>query len=127
MVQFLPRDDCWLFNRLLMSKLNNTLKYQCPRSGFIFIVQDHGWTLMNGSFHCSLFYKDYIHLAEQGKIKLAKPIVSTLTAWNNQISCPTIVTHYILTFLNNSFQLLFLFPLWKGSFLSFAHCLPTCL
>ena len=53
---------------------------------FCFIVQDHGWTLPNGSLDCSLFYKDFLHLVEQGNVKLAKSVVSTLTAQNNQVN-----------------------------------------
>ena len=47
---------------------------------------DHGWTLLNGSLDCLLFCKDSVHLVEQGNIKLATSIVSTLTAHNNQIN-----------------------------------------
>ena len=46
----------------------------------------HGCTLLNGSLDCSLFCKDSLHLVEQGNIKLATSIVSTLTAQNNQIN-----------------------------------------
>ena len=53
---------------------------------FCFIVQDHGWTLPNGSLDCFLFYKDSLHLAEHGNVKLAKSIVSTLTPQINQIN-----------------------------------------
>ena len=52
----------------------------------VFIVKDYGWTLSNGSFDCSLFYKDFLHFVEQGNVKLAKSIVSTLTAQNNQVN-----------------------------------------
>ena len=53
---------------------------------FVFIVQDHGWTLPSGCLDCSLFYKDSLYLVEQGNVKLAKSIVSTLTTQNNQIN-----------------------------------------
>ena len=82
----IPHDECWLINRLLINRVNDILKYECHKNGFVFIVQDHGWTLPNGSLHCSLFYKDPLHLVEQGNVKLAKSIVSTLTAQNNQIN-----------------------------------------
>ena len=65
------------------------MKYECHKNGFIFKVQDHEWTLPNGSLDCSLFYKDSLHLVEQGNVKLAKSIVSTLTAQNNQINFPS--------------------------------------
>ena len=82
----IPHDECWLINRLLIARVNDILKYECHKSGFVFIVQDHGWTLPNGSLDCFLFYKDSLHLVEQGNVKLAKSIVSMLTAQNNQIN-----------------------------------------
>ena len=56
------------------------MKYQCNINGFTFIFQDHGWTFANGSLDCSLFYKDLLHLIEQGNIKLAKSITLTITS-----------------------------------------------
>ena len=82
----IPRDECWSVNRLLINKVNDILKYECHKNGFVFIVQDHGWTLLNGSLDCFLFYKDSLHLVEQGNVKLAKSIVSTLTPQINQIN-----------------------------------------
>ena len=82
----IPRDECWSINRLLIAKVNDILKYECHKNGFVFILQDHGWTLTNGSLDCSLFYKDSLHLVEQGNVKLAKSVVSTLSAQNNQIN-----------------------------------------
>ena len=38
-----------------------------------------GWTHPNRSLNCSLFYKDSLHLFEQGNVKLAKSTLSTLT------------------------------------------------
>ena len=59
----IPRDDCWSFNRLLINKLNDILKYECHKNGF---VQDYGWTLPNGSLDCYLFYKiPYILLSKE--------------------------------------------------------------
>ena len=86
MCGLIPRDECWLVNRLL-NKANDILKCECHKNGFVFIVQDHRWILPNGSLDCSLLYKDSLHLVEQGNVKLAKSIVSTLTAQNNQINC----------------------------------------
>ena len=71
---------------MLIDKVNDILKYEFHKNGFVFIVQDHEWTLPNGSLDCSLFYKDSLHLVEQGNVKLAKSIVSTLTARSNQIN-----------------------------------------
>ena len=81
----IPRDECWSVNRLLINKANDILKYECHKNGFVFIVQDHGWTLPNGSLECFLFYKDFLHLVEQGNVKLAKSVVSTLIPQINQI------------------------------------------
>ena len=75
----IPRDKCWSVNRFLVSKVNDILKYECPKNGFVSIVQDYGWTLPNGSLDCSLFYKYSVHLVEQGNVELAKSIVSTFT------------------------------------------------
>ena len=71
----IPRDECWSVNRLLINKVNDILKYVSHKNGFVFIVQDHGWNLPNGSLDCFLFYKDSLHLVEQGNFKLAKSIV----------------------------------------------------
>ena len=82
----IPRDECWSSNRLLINRVNDILKYECHKNGFVFIVQDHGWTLPNGSLDFSLCYKDSLHLVECRNVKLAKLIVSTLIAKNNQIN-----------------------------------------
>ena len=114
----IPCDECWSVNRLLINKVNDILKYDCHKNGFAFIVQDHGWILSNGPFDCFPFYEDSLHLVKKGNVKLAKSIVSTVTAQNNLINSRSkIVTHYIVMFLNNPFQLLFLFPLWRMIFL----------
>ena len=76
----IPRDESWLVNRGLINKMSEILKYQCSINGFTFIVQDHGWTFTNDSLDCSLFYKDLLHLIEQGNIKLAKSITLTITS-----------------------------------------------
>ena len=110
-----PHEECWSVNRLLIDKENDIWKYECHKNEFAFIVQDHGWPFTNGFFDCSLFYKDCLHLVEQGNIKLAKSIVSTLSAWNNQINFSP--NNRNVMFLNNPFQLLFLFPLRRMIFL----------
>ena len=82
----IPHDECWSVNRLLISKVNDILKYECRKNGFVFIIQDHGWTHPNGSLDCFLFYKDSLHLAEQENVKLEKSIVSTLTPQINHMN-----------------------------------------
>ena len=71
----IPRDECWSVNRLLINKVNDILKYESQKNGFVFIVQDNGLNLPNGSLNCFLFYKDSLHLVEEGNFKLAKSIV----------------------------------------------------
>ena len=114
----IPRDECWWVNRLLMNKVNEILKYKCHKNVFAFIVQDYGWTLANGSLGCSLFYKDILHLFEQWNVKLAKSMVSTLTARSYQINLSSKNRNLLLVIsLKNTFQLLFLFPLRRMIFL----------
>ena len=62
----IPHDEWWSINRLLINRVNDVLKYECHKNGFVFIVQDRGWTLPNGSLDCSIFYKDSLHLVERG-------------------------------------------------------------
>ena len=75
-----------IVNRLLINRVNDILKHECHKNCFVFIVQNHGWILLNGSLDYSHFYKDSPHLVEQGNVKLAKSIVSMLTAQNNQMN-----------------------------------------
>ena len=60
------------------------MKYEGYKNGFVFIVPNHEWS--PEWIPCSLFYKDSLNLVEQGNVKLAKSIVLTLTAQNNQIN-----------------------------------------
>ena len=76
----ISRDRSWSVSKGLINEVNEILKYQCNINGFTFIFQDHGWTFANGSLDCSLFYKDLLHLIEQGNIKLAKSITLTITS-----------------------------------------------
>ena len=79
----ISRDESWSVNRRLVNKVNEILKYQWNINGFTFILQDHGWTFTNGSLDCSLFYKDLLHLIEQGNIKLAKSITLTIISYRD--------------------------------------------
>ena len=68
----IPRDEFWLVNKVLTKEVNEILNYQCNNiNGFTFIFQDHRWTFVNGSFDCSLFFKDLFHLIVQDNVKLA--------------------------------------------------------
>ena len=102
----IPREECWSANRVFINELNKILKYQCNINGFGFIFQDHGWTLANGSLDCSLFYKDLLHLIEQGNVKLAKSIALTITSLYNHIN---LSIRHIVILLDKKFNLLFLF------------------
>ena len=64
----------------LINEVNEILKYECNINGFSFIFQDHGWTFANSSLDCSLFYKDFRYLIEQGNIKLVRSITLTTTS-----------------------------------------------
>ena len=81
----ISRDECWSVNRVLINKVNEILKYQCNINDFAFTFQDHGWTFANGSFDCSLFYKDMLHLTKQRNVKLAKSVTSTITSRYNHV------------------------------------------
>ena len=70
---------------MLINEVNEILKHQCNIKGFAFIVQNDACTLVNVSFHCSLFYKDLLQLIEQDNAKLAKSITLTLTPRYNHI------------------------------------------
>ena len=52
----IPCDEDWSVNRVLINEVNEILKHQCNINGFAFIFQDHGWTFVNGSLDCSLFF-----------------------------------------------------------------------
>ena len=73
------RDECWSVNRVLINEVDEILKYQCNINGFAFNFQYYGWTLANGSLDCSLFYKDLLHLFEQGNVNQANSMTLTIT------------------------------------------------
>ena len=43
-----------------------------------FMRQDPDWTLPDNSLNMELYYKDHLHLIENGNIKFLKPIIETL-------------------------------------------------
>ena len=106
-----PRDECWSVNRLLINEVNEILKHQCNNNDFAFIFQDHGWNFANSSLDCSLFYKDLLHLSEQGNVKLTKPISLTISSRYNHINLllVPIATRHIVILPDKKFNLLFLF------------------
>ena len=72
--------ECWSVNRVIINEVNEILNHQCNINGFAFKFQDQGWTFTNGFLSYSLFYKDLLHLIEQGNVKLAKPISLTISS-----------------------------------------------
>ena len=80
------RDECWPVNRVIINEVNEILKHQCNINGFAFIFQDHGWTFVNDSLDCYLFYKDLLHLVKKDNVELAKSMSLTISLQYNQIN-----------------------------------------
>ena len=80
------RGECRSVRRVLINKVNEILKYLCNINGFSFIFPDNGWIFANGSFECSLLYRDLLHLIEQGNVELAKSITLTIASRYNRIN-----------------------------------------
>ena len=79
----IPRDESWSVNTVLIKDVNKILKYLCLKHDFPFIDQSNGWTLPNGDLDPSLFFRDYLHLIEEGNIKLAKLIINSIAQTND--------------------------------------------
>ena len=75
----IPRDEGWSVNRVLIKDVNRILKYLCLKHDFSFIDQSNGWTLPNGSLDLSLFFRDSLHVIENGNIRLVKFIIILIT------------------------------------------------
>ena len=43
-----------------------------------FMRQDSDWTLLDNSLNMELYYKDHLHLIENGNMKFSKLIIETL-------------------------------------------------
>ena len=63
----IPQDECWSANRIIISEINDILADKYSLHGFCFIDQKYGWTRVN----LKLYFKDIVHLIEQGNAKLA--------------------------------------------------------
>ena len=72
----LPRDECYSVNRMLIKKINTILKCKCALHSFNFIEQEQGWADNNDTLDPLLFYRDKLHLIQQGKIKLSESIIT---------------------------------------------------
>ena len=73
----IPRDEGWSVNRVLIKDANRILEYLCLKHDFSFIEQSNGWTLPNGSLDLSLFFRDSLHLIENGNVNLFKFIINS--------------------------------------------------
>ena len=48
-----------------------------------YLVQSNGWTLPNGVLEPSLFFRDSLHLVEEGSVKLTKLIINSTALTNS--------------------------------------------
>ena len=83
----LPRDEKWSVNRVYITEVNKLLKSKCKKFQLNFIEQDYGWIQENYTLNTSLYYRDNLHLVENGNSKLAKSIVCEL----DKVSSPLIL------------------------------------
>ena len=79
----LPRDESCSINRVIIDQVNDILQYKCVNEGFYFIDQSNGWTHDNGELNFKLYYKDSVHLIENGNAKLAMSLCSNRVLNNN--------------------------------------------
>ena len=75
----LPRDIRWSTPRVKIDKTNAYVSDYCKKFNKItFMRQDPDCTLSDNSLNMELYYKDYLHLIENGNIKFSKWIIETL-------------------------------------------------
>ena len=80
---FIPRDEGWSVNRILIKDVNRILVKLCLKQDFSFIDQSNGWTLSNGDLGPSLFFRDPLQFIESENIKLPKLIINSKALINN--------------------------------------------
>ena len=69
----------WSTRRAKINKTNHCLKDYCERlKTMTFMRQDLDWTLPDNSLNMELYYKDLLHLIENGNIKFSKLIIEAL-------------------------------------------------
>ena len=69
----------WSTRRAKINKTNHYLKDYCERlKTMTFMHQDLDWTLPDNSLNMELYYKDLLHLIENGNIKFSKLIIEAL-------------------------------------------------
>ena len=75
----LPRDIHWSTRRVKINETNDYLRPYCKKSEKMsFMRQDPDWTLPDNSLNMELYYKDHLHLIENGNMKFSKSIIETL-------------------------------------------------
>ena len=68
----LPRNIHWPAQRVEVEKTNAYLRDYCKKSNKVtFMRQDPDWTLPGNSLNMKLYYKDHLHLIENGNIKFS--------------------------------------------------------
>ena len=55
----------------------------CLKQDFSFIDQNNDWTVPNDDLDPSLFFRDSLHLIEEGNVKLTKLIIKPIALINN--------------------------------------------
>ena len=107
--RLIPRDESWSVNKVLIKHVNKMLKYLCSKHDFSYVYQSNGWTLPNANLDPSLFLRDYLHLIEQGNVKLAKLIINSIALTNNTcFSSNTVKGIHIVILVKLKIQFFFL-------------------
>ena len=123
----LPCDASWSINRVLIKEVREILKGKFSKLFFVYISYDSCCTVANGLLNPDLFFLDNVHLVEQGNLKLAESIFSSIENCNS-ITCnkqKQFLISYKMTVsfeLNNSDFPLFLFLLYLNLFPLFLLC-----
>ena len=75
----LPRDIHWSTRRVKINEINDYLRPYCKKSEKMSVMrQDPDWTLPDNSLNMELYYKDHLHLIENGNMLFSKSIIETL-------------------------------------------------
>ena len=64
--RLVPRDESLSVNKVPIKDVNRILKYLCLKHAFSFMDQSNGWTLPINDLDPSLFFRDSLHLIEEG-------------------------------------------------------------
>ena len=123
----IPRDEFWSVNSVVINEVNEILKYQCNINSVVFIFEDRGWNLANGTLYCSLFYKDLLHLIERGNVKLARSITLAITPRYNNINLSSTNSNISYSDITRKIvQISISFPLNECDFSPLSNvCKPT--